>query len=195
MSAEATEPNAESLVPALEAILFSAPEPLSARALAAAFQGKIPASTLEDALKLLQTRCEQPGRGIQLIEVAGGWQFRTREEYFPWVQGVARVEREERISPAAIETLAVVAYKQPATRAEIDAIRGAASANHLRSLMDRGLVRVTGRADVPGAPFQYGTTRQFLKHFGLESVKDLPDPKDLQRLLMEQGRGGAPEQA
>jgi segregation and condensation protein B len=143
----------------------------------------------------LQARCEQPGRGIQLIEVAGGWQFRTREEYFPWVQGVARVEREERISPAAIETLAVVAYKQPATRAEIDAIRGAASANHLRSLMDRGLVRVTGRADVPGAPFQYGTTRQFLKHFGLESVKDLPDPKDLQRLLMEQGRGGAPEQA
>jgi segregation and condensation protein B len=195
MSAEATEPNAESLVPALEAILFSAPEPLSSRALAAAFQGKIPANTLEDALKLLQARCEQPGRGIQLIEVAGGWQFRTREEYFPWVQGVARVEREERISPAAIETLAVVAYKQPATRAEIDAIRGAASANHLRSLMDRGLVRVTGRADVPGAPFQYGTTRQFLKHFGLESVKDLPDPKDLQRLLMEQGRGGAPEQA
>lgn len=195
MSAEEAAVTPESLVPALEAILFSAPEPLTARAIAAAFQGKIPAATLAEALQTLQQHCERPGRGIQLVEVAGGWQFRTREEYFPWVQGIARVEREEKISPAAIETLAVVAYKQPATRAEVDAIRGAASANHLRSLMDRGLVRVTGRADVPGAPFQYGTTRQFLKHFGLESVKDLPDPKDLQRLLMEQGRGPAPEQA
>lgn len=175
------------MVPALEAVLFSAPEPLTVRTLAGVFSGSTP-EIIEAALHLLQQRLDTPGRGVRLMPLAGGWQLRTREEYFQFVQGIAKVEREERISPAGIETLSVVAYKQPVTRAEVDAIRGAASAPHLRLLMERGLIRVTGRADVPGAPFNYGTTKQFLKHFGLQSTKDLPDPKELAKLLAEQGR-------
>lgn len=179
--------DADSLVPALEAVLFAAPEALTLRTLASVFPGTAP-EVIEEALTRLQTQLAVPGRGIRLVTVAGGWQLRTREDYFSFVQGIARVEREEQISPAAIETLSVVAYKQPVTRAEVDAIRGAASGPHLRLLMERGMIRVSGRADVPGAPFQYGTTKQFLKHFGLQSVKDLPDPKELAKLMAEQGR-------
>ena len=133
----------------------------------------------------MSPRANAEGRGILLTEVAGGWQFLTREEHFAHVRRIARTQREEKLTPASIETLSVVAYKQPVTRAEVDAIRGVASGPIVRSLMDRGLVKVTGRADLPGAPFQYGTTRQFLKHFGLKSARDLPDPKELGRLLGE----------
>ncbi len=193
-AATVQSPAAEGMVPALEAVLFSAPEPLTVRTLAGVFPGTAP-EAIEAGLLLLQQRLDVPGRGVRLVAVAGGWQLRTREEYFQFVQGIAKVEREEHISPAAIETLSVVAYKQPVTRAEVDAIRGAASAPHLRLLMERGLIRVTGRADVPGAPFNYGTTKQFLKHFGLQSVKDLPDPKELAKLLAEQGRLKSGDQA
>lgn len=143
---------------------------------------------VREALRVLAERTRAEGRGITLVEVANGWQFLTRDEYFPYVRKIAKTRAEERLSPSSIETLAVVAYKQPVTRAEVDAIRGAQSGPHLRSLMDRGLVRVTGRADIPGAPFHYGTTKFFLKHFGLKSTKDLPDPKELTRILGEQGR-------
>jgi len=175
----------EAVVPILEALLFASPDPLGAPALRKAFGDEFPREVLREALELLQERTNAEGRGILLTEVAGGWQFLTREEHFAHVRRIARTQREEKLTPASIETLSVVAYKQPVTRAEVDAIRGVASGPIVRSLMDRGLVKVTGRADLPGAPFQYGTTRQFLKHFGLKSARDLPDPKELGRLLGE----------
>lgn len=177
-------------MPALEAVLFAAPEPLSAAALRLIFGEELDPTVVHQALELLAHQTNATGRGMRLEEVAGGWQFLTRQEYFPFVQRTGRVHREEKLSPAVIETLAIVAYKQPVTRAEIDAIRGASSANLIRALMDRRLVRVVGRAEVPGAPFQYGTTKRFLRHFGLRSALDLPDPKDAARLL---ARGSAPE--
>lgn len=143
---------------------------------------------LKQALVILADRTAADGRGVRLAEVAGGWQFLSREEYFPLIQKVAKTRAEEKLSPAVIETLSVVAYKQPVTRADVDAIRGAQSGPHIRTLMDKGLVRVAGRADLPGSPFTYGTTRLFLKHFGLRTARDLPDPKDLARVLAEQGR-------
>ncbi len=178
----------ETLVPALEAVLFAAPEPLGLNALLGVFGDGTDPEDVRTALEILRDRTAGPGRGVQLVEVAGGWQFMTRPELFPAVQKIAKKEREERLTPAGIETLAVVAYKQPVTRAEVDAIRGAASGPILRTLMDRGLVKVGGRADLPGAPFTYVTTKHFLQHFGLRSVKDLPDQKDLARLLLEHGR-------
>ena len=177
--------DAEALVPILEALLFASPDPLGASALRKVFGEEFPRDVLKQALQLLKDRTEAEGRGIILTEVAGGWQFLTREDYFQYVRRIARTRAEEKLTPASIETLAVIAYKQPATRAEIDAIRGVASGPLVRSLMDRGLVKVIGRADLPGAPFQYGTTKQFLKHFGLKSARDLPDPKDLGKMLGE----------
>ena len=170
------------LVPIVEGILFASPEPVSLAQLHRILGEDTSVTDLLDALNRLATATNGSARGVVLAQVAGGWQFLTRENLFPWVSRVAKVRIEERLTPAAIETLAVVAYKQPITRAELDALRGAQSGQHLRSLMDRGLVRTVGKADIPGAPFQYGTTRQFLRQFGLKSVEDLPGVEDLKRL-------------
>ena len=171
----------------LEALLFASPEPLTYQAMRRALDRDLPVDLLREALGLLQEDSNAPDRGVILVEVAGGWQYLTRDAWAPVVQRVGRVVKEDRLTPAALETLAIVAYKQPVTRAEVDAIRGVASAPLVRALMDRKLVRVTGRASIPGAPFQYGTTRRFLQHFGLRSPKDLPGPKELARILQEQG--------
>ncbi|MEE2711690.1 MAG: SMC-Scp complex subunit ScpB [Planctomycetota bacterium] len=177
--------DAAALAPILEALLFASPEPLGTAAMKKAFGEEFPRDVLAEALEILKAQTNAENRGIVLTEVAGGWQFLTREDCFPYVRRIARTQREEKLTPASIETLAVVAYKQPVTRAEVDAIRGVASGPLVRSLMDRGLVKVTGRAELPGAPFQYGTTRQFLKHFGLKSSRDLPGPEELGKLLGE----------
>ena len=177
--------DAAALAPILEALLFASPEPLGTAAMKKAFGEEFPRDVLAEALEILKEQTNAENRGILLTEVAGGWQFLTREDCFPYVRRIARTQREEKLTPASIETLAVVAYKQPVTRAEVDAIRGVASGPLVRSLMDRGLVKVTGRAELPGAPFQYGTTRQFLKHFGLKSSRDLPGPEELGKLLGE----------
>jgi segregation and condensation protein B len=177
--------SAEQLLPILESILFSSPEPLSLVALRRILGEDCDPAVIQEALDLLTSRTQGPERGIVLAQVAGGWQFLTREDYFPYVSRVARTRAEESLTPATIETLAIVAYKQPVTRAEVDAIRGASSGHLLRILIDRGLVRTTGRASLPGAPFQYGTTRLFLKHFGLKGLEELPGADDLKRLAAE----------
>jgi segregation and condensation protein B len=174
--------DANDLVPIVEGILFASPEPVSLAQLHRILGEDTSVTDLLDALNRLAEATNGAPRGVVLAQVAGGWQFLTRENLFPWVSRVAKVRIEERLTPAAIETLAVVAYKQPITRAELDALRGAQSGQHVRTLMDRGLVRTVGRADIPGAPFQYGTTRQFLRQFGLKSVEDLPGVEDLKRL-------------
>jgi segregation and condensation protein B len=176
---------AEKLLPVLEAVLFASPEPLSLVALLRVLGDEVDPAAIQEGMQLLGERTRGEDRGIVLAEVAGGWQFLTREEVFPYVSRVARARAEESLSPATIETLAIVAYKQPVTRAEVDAIRGAQSGHLLRILIDRGLVRTTGRASLPGSPFQYGTTRQFLRHFGLKGLEELPGADDLKRLAAE----------
>lgn len=180
--------DADEMVPVLEAVLFAAPEPVTMSTLRKVFGEETDAELINTALERLGERTAVENRGIRLDQVAGGWQFLTREEYFPFVRRTGRANKEERLSPASLETLAVVAYKQPTTRAEVDAIRGVQSGPLLRSLMDRRLVRVVGRADIPGAPFQYGTTKRFLQHFGLKSVRDLPNPKEVAKMLAERDR-------
>ncbi len=177
---------AEQLVPILESVLFASPDPLSLAALRRVLGDELPVMTILEGLEILTQRTAAPDRGVVLAQVAGGWQLLTREAHFPFVARVARTRAEEKVTPATIETLAIIAYKQPVTRAEVDAIRGAASGHLVRFLIDRGLVRTTGRAELPGAPFQYGTTRQFLKHFGLRSLAELPGMDDLKRLVQEQ---------
>jgi len=185
--AASSEPSADALglVPVLESVLFAAPEPLPLVQLRRILGEETPTPVLLEALEVLTRRTAAEDRGIVLAQVAGGWQFLTRETYWPYVARTAKTRAEEKLTPAAIETLAIVAYKQPVTRAEVDAVRGAVSAPHIRTLVERGLVKTVGRADAPGQPFQYGVTKTFLRRFGLRSAAELPGLDDLKRLAQE----------
>ncbi len=164
----------------VEALLFASPDVLTFRALRKILpDDDVPNDEIRAALSALQERYEAEGSGILLQEVSGGFQIVSREELWEWVQKLGRTRTEERITAAGLETLAIIAYKQPITRAEVDAIRGVGSGQLIRNLMDRKMVKVVGRVDLPGRPFQYGTTRRFLEHFGLKNLKDLPRGRDL----------------
>jgi segregation and condensation protein B len=176
---------AQKLAPVLESVLFASPEPLALAALRKILGEETPVQTILEALDLLTRRTASEERGVVLAQVAGGWQFLTREANWAYVARTGKTRAEERLTPAAIETLAIVAYKQPVTRAEVDAVRGSISAPHLRTLVERGLIKTVGRAEAPGQPFQYGTTKNFLRRFGLRSPAELPGLDELKRLAQE----------
>jgi segregation and condensation protein B len=127
----------------------------------------------------LQVLYEQDGTAFQVEELAGGFQLLTRPEYHPWLARWRRAGNEMRLSAAARETLAIVAYRQPITRADVEAIRGVQSADMLHQLMEKGLVRIAGRDESLGRPVLYATTRKFLQMFGLRSLRDLPQAQEL----------------
>jgi len=160
------------------ALLFASAEPLSQARLVELLQRPEPAR-VRAALDLLAERLRAAGLPIVLQELGGGWRLMSDPEAGDVLQRLRKEARPERISSAALETLAIVAYRQPVTKAEIEAIRGVQSGALLRSLVDRGLARVSGRADLPGSPLQYATTRDFLDRFGLGSLKDLPRDAEL----------------
>jgi segregation and condensation protein B len=158
----------------LEAVLMMADEPLAARRLAdaAGLPETARVRALLDRLKLL---LEEDGSAFQIEEIAGGYQLLSRPVFHPWLARLKRTGHELRLSAAAMETLAVIAYKQPVMRAEVEVIRGVACSDLIRHLMEKGLVRIVGRHDSLGRPQLYGTTRKFLQAFGLNSLKDLPE--------------------
>jgi segregation and condensation protein B len=161
----------------LAALLLASADPLSPGRLRKLLG--VGGARIETALAALGQRLAASGLPWELRAIAGGWQLYTTPDVAPAVAGLSRAGREERISPAALETLAVVAYRQPVTKAEIEAIRGVQAGPVLRSLVDRGLVRITGRADLPGQPLLYGTTKEFLERFGLSALGDLPRDGEL----------------
>ncbi len=162
----------EQLKGAIEAMLFVTDEPLSVITLADMIEVK-PAA-VEDALLMLQQQLEQENRGIQLREVAGGWRLYTHPQYHELLERYVLSWDTRKLSQAAMETLAIVAYMQPVTRAGLASVRGVNSDSSLNSLVEKGLVREAGVADSPGNPVLYATTRAFLEKFGLRSVADLP---------------------
>ncbi len=164
----------------LAALLFASPEPLGLDKLVKLLDRPAPAR-VKAALEALSARFDAAGLPYALRAIAGGWRILTSPDQGEVVRRLAKTRRVEKITPAALETLAIVAYRQPVTAAEVEAIRGVQSGAMLRSLVERGLARVTGRADQPGAPLLYGTTREFLDKFGLESLKDLPRDGELTR--------------
>lgn len=181
----------------LEAILFSAQKPLSPAELkdllasapehsddeiVRAFK-KTKAADIEAALAQLEQEHAQAGRAFRLVCVAGAWQFVSQTEYAPWIQALVGVRaRPPRLTQPALETLAIIAYRQPITRAEMEQIRGVSVDGVLQTLVERGLVEAVGRAEVVGRPITYGTTRLFLEYFGLRSLQDLPAGDELRRL-------------
>ena len=157
----------------LEAVLLLAHEPLGSRKLAhlANLADGTEARTLVRRLNCLY---DEEGCAFQVVEVAGGFQLMTRPHFAPWLRRLARWPEAVRLSPPAMETLAVVAYRQPVVRAEVEAIRGVQCGDLLRQLMERDLVRIVGRSDELGRPYLYGTTRRFLEVFGLRHLDELP---------------------
>ncbi len=180
-------PDFRHVIAAVEAVLFATGRPVPVRNLYAILDEFEPAQVRE-AISALKRRYAGPASGIELVEVAGGLVFRTRPEQKRYVLK-ARQKSPARLSRAAMETLALVAYKQPVTRAEIEAIRGVDSSGTLRFLMERRLIRIQGRKSVPGRPLLYGTTRYFLELFQLKDLKSLPDSSELQELeLLSKGQ-------
>ena len=163
----------EHLPGALEALLFVTDEPVSALTLAKMLDENV--EEIELALEALQRKLEDDARGVQLREVAGGWRLYTHPAYHELIEQYVLSWDTRRMSNAALEVLAIVAYAQPVTRAQISAIRGVTSDGPLNTLVERGYVREAGTADAPGNPMLYATTRTFLEQYGLRSPADLPD--------------------
>ncbi len=174
---EAGELSREEVKGLVEALLFAAAGPLSAAKLAglAGTRGSLVRSIVEE----LKAEYDVQSRAFTVEQIAGGYQLLTRQEFHPWVSKLRQREREETLSQAALETLAIVAYRQPIMRAEIEDIRGVQSGYILRSLIEKSLVRVTGRGEELGRPLLYGTTDKFLQLFGLSSLDDLPKLEEL----------------
>lgn len=172
----------EALARAVEAILFAAEKPVSAARLREVFGEEGPSvEAFEAAFAVVAERHTTSGSGVMLRKSHGGWQFTTQTEQAPYVQKFLAM-KPFRLGRSALEVLAITAYRQPVTRAEIDQIRGIDSSHLLRVLMERGLVRMAGKADVPGRPVQYGTTPKFLEVMGLPELTDLPPLSELEQL-------------
>lgn len=162
----------------LEAALFAADEPLTARRLAAV-AGLKDGNETRRLLRKLQSLYADDRSAFQIEELAGGFQLLTRPEFHSWLARWRRSGHDLRLSSAAKETLAIVAYRQPIPRADVEAVRGVQSGDVLRLLMEKGLVRIVGRQESLGRPVLYGTTRRFLGAFGLRSLNELPEVADL----------------
>lgn len=168
----------------VEAVLFASDAPLSADEIARADEA-LDEDQVEDALQLLKAEYDDAGRAFQIVELAEGYQVLTRPEYAPYLERFDNVPRQTRLSSPAIETLAIIAYRQPIGRLEVEYIRGVGASGVIRTLQERRLIDVVGRSEGLGRPLLYGTTPDFLEHFGFKSLEDLPRPEDLPIVLRE----------
>jgi len=175
----------QELKPILEALIFAADSALGVDRIASILDGEERA-VIKEALDELVAEYAVLGRGFTIEEVAGGYQYRTNPEYAPWLRRLFKIGL-QRISKAAMEALAIVAYKQPVTRAEVEAIRGVDSGGVLATLMEKRFIRIVGRKEVPGRPVVYGSTKEFLETFDLKDLSCLPSLKDIQKMEEENG--------
>lgn len=179
----------EELIPIIDALIFAAETPLSIQKIKQILdeEGPEPVATkdIRDAIEALSRDNREQQRGFFLQEVAGGYQYRTRPAYAPWVKRLKKA-KQFRLTQSTLETLAIIAYKQPIIRAEIEKIRGVDSGGVLKNLLERGLIKITGRKNIPGRPFMFGTTQRFLEVFGLEKLADLPPLKDFE--ILDEGQ-------
>ncbi len=165
----------------IEALMFASPEPITLKALVKLLDAE-PKEDVLAALDELKQSYLEPG-GLQIVEIAGGYQIVTRPELHDWVRRLFHERTTSKLSVASLETLAVIAYRQPVTAPEIAEIRGVNTAGVLGTLVDRKLIKIVGRKAIVGRPFMYGTTRDFLERFGLNDISDLPKVEDMSELL------------
>jgi segregation and condensation protein B len=179
----------------IEALLFSAQKPLSIREITTAIReteddlaseapnefARVKQTEVAGALEQLKLEYIQQNRAFQLVEKAEGWQLATDPAFAKWVRQLFPAPKPARLSAPALETLAIIAYRQPITRADVEAVRGVSIDGVLQTLMERGLVKIAGRAEIPGRPLLYETTQFFLDHFGLRNLDELPNAEELRR--------------
>ena len=165
----------------LEALLFVTAEPIPVTRFLALL-GAVTKQEVDQALASLSHDYEQEGRGLQLAEVAGGYRIVTKAEFAPWLKRLEKVKAPSKLSRSALESLAIIAYKQPIVRGEVEQIRGVETSGVIRTLLERKLVRIVGRKEEPGRPIMYGTTKVFLEHFGLRDLSQLPPLREFKEL-------------
>lgn len=183
----------------IEAILFASQKPVSVKELQSVLKGaaeadkenpfvtqfaKVKPDQLRDAIEVLEIHTADPKRAYEVRESAAGWQLVTKPDYAPWLRQLFPENRPARLSAPALETLAIIAYRQPITRADLEAVRGVAVDGVMQTLMDRALVKIAGRADIPGRPLLYETTQNFMEHFGLKNLDDLPNATELRKIQL-----------
>ncbi len=169
----------------LEALIFASPQPITPKEIARVLQG-VPREDWQRELEALRADYARDERGLQVVEVAGGFQITTRPEYNDWVRELLDPRTPTRLSIQALETLAVIAYKQPVTLPEIIELRGVKSGGVVKTLLEKRLIRIIGRKEVVGRPILYGTTKQFLLHFGLRDLDELPKIEEFAEVLGEE---------
>ena len=171
----------------LEALLFASDAPVGLSTLVEVLDGP-DAATVAEELAQMARDYEESERGVTLAEIAGGYQLLSKKECAPWIERMLRSRRKVRLSRAGLETLAIVAYKQPVTKVEIDSIRGVDSSGSLHTLLERGLVAIKGRSKGVGRPLVYATSTEFLSYIGINDISDLPELKELGPVLEERER-------
>lgn len=175
----------------IEALLFASGEPVTVTELSVILN--IPKEEVSSIVETMQKEWDDAERGLRILTLEDGYQICTRDCYFPYIQKLVEPRRQQPLSQAALEVLAIIAYQQPVTRSTIEEIRGCNSDSGLARLIERGLCEEQGRLDAPGRPMVYGTTTEFLRAFGLTSIKDLPEPDgltEIEKLLMEREDDG-----
>jgi len=195
-----------SLTRVIEALLFSAQKPFSIQEITAAIKGaeddladgtpnefaRVKTAEVAAALEELKVEYIQQNRAFQLVEKAEGWQLATDPGFAKWVRQLFPAPKPARLSAPALETLAIIAYRQPITRADVEIVRGVNIDGVLQTLMERGLVKIAGRAEIPGRPLLYETTQFFLDHFGLRNLDELPNAEELRRRYLPMAPASAP---
>ncbi len=186
-------PSPRTLSQILEVLFFATSEPLTPRQVMDIFaileEGEEPIALspelITSTVEELNREYDRSGRPFHIVNVAGGYQFATRPEFALWLGKMVKERSKRKLSVSALETLAVIAYKQPVTKPEIETIRGVNVDYVLHSLLERMLISIVGRASTPGRPLLYGTTKEFLKHFGINDLSDLPKPREIDELMAE----------
>lgn len=164
----------------VEAVLFASDEPITANRFVNILEvGSV--KQVRESVEALNEKYKAANSAFRIDQIAGGYQMMTLDAYNHWLKKLIRVRTENKLTQAALETLAIIAYKQPIIRADVEAIRGVGSGEMIRGLMYKGLVKISGRAEILGRPLLYGTTKKFLDSFGLHTIKDLPKAEELKK--------------
>ena len=188
-------PLSESRRHIVEALIFASDEPLTARQIIeilgspdqAGPRMRMKEDEVLSMVRDLNAEYVRAGRAFRIIQVAGGYQFATMPDFAEWLGRMVKEKAKRKLSQATLETLSVIAYKQPVTKPEIEAIRGVNADYAIQRLMERGLITIVGRAVTAGRPLLYGTTSDFLKHFGLNDLAELPKPREIEEIMADQG--------
>lgn len=194
----------------VESIVFASQKPISAKEIVAAMKGaadaakdnpligafaKVKESEVFDAISELGADYAAAGHAFEIRETVAGWQLVTTPAFAPWLRQLFPESKPARLSAPALETLAILAYRQPCTRADLEAVRGVAVDGVMQTLLDRQLIRIAGRADIPGRPLLYETTSHFMEHFGLRNLDELPNAAELRRAAVAIAEANAPKEA